>query len=98
MNRANSELVVVDIASSKKTILTQDRIAISSARWSPNGEQIAFISKVSSAKDALSQIFVLPMQGGEAKQVTKAPRGIQHFAWSPNSIDIAFATLNEAEN
>ena len=27
-----------------------------------------------------------------------AIKGVQHFAWSPNSTDIAFATLNEATN
>ena len=38
------------------------------------------------------------MQGGEAKQITKAPKGVQHFAWSPNSTDIAYAALNEPKN
>ena len=97
-NRYNAELVLVDVASSKKTILTQERIAVSSPRWSPNGEHLAFISKASSAKDAQNQIFVLAMQGGEARQITKTAKGVQHFAWSPNSIDIAYATQNEPKN
>jgi dipeptidyl aminopeptidase/acylaminoacyl peptidase len=46
----------------------------------------------------MNQIFLLSMQGGEAKQITKAPKGVQHFAWSPNSTDIAFAALNEPKN
>ncbi len=97
-NRYNAELVLVDVASSKKSVLTSERISVSSPRWSPNGEQLAFISKAGLAKDASNQIFVLSMQGGEAKQITKAPKGVQHFAWSPNSIDIAYATSNEPKN
>jgi dipeptidyl aminopeptidase/acylaminoacyl peptidase len=97
-NRFNAELVLVDVASGKKHVLTQDRYAVSSPRWSPNGEQLAFISRAGQGKDASNQIFLLSMQGGEAKQITKAPKGVQHFAWSPNSTDIAYAALNEPKN
>ncbi|MBK9317393.1 MAG: S9 family peptidase [Bacteroidetes bacterium] len=97
-NRYNAELVLVDVASGKKRVLTQERFVVSSPRWSPNGEHLAFISKVGQGKEAANQIFLLPMQGGEAKQITKAPKGVQHFAWSPNSIDIAYAALNEPHN
>ena len=97
-NRFNAELVLIDVASGKKSVLTQDRFAVSSPRWSPNGEQLAFISKVGQGKEANNQVFLLSMQGGEAKQLTKAPKGVQHFAWSPNSTDIAYAALNEPKN
>ena len=97
-NRFNAELVLVDVASGKKRVITQDRFAVSSPRWSPNGEQLAFISKVGQGKDALNQIFLLSMHGGEAKQITKASKGVQHFAWSPNSTEIAYAALNEPKN
>lgn len=97
-NRFNAELVLVDVATGNKRILTQERFAVSSPRWSPNGEQLAFISRVGQGAAATNQIFILPMQGGEAKQVTKAPKGVQHFAWSPNSSDIAYAASNEPKN
>ncbi len=97
-NRFNAELVLVDVVSGKKSVLTQDRFAVSSPRWSPNGEQLAFISRVGQGKDALNQIFLLSMKAGEAKQITKAAKGVQHFAWSPNSVDIAYASLNEPKN
>ncbi|MFN3754848.1 S9 family peptidase [Flavobacterium sp.] len=99
LNRYNAELVLIDIAlGRKRTLTSQDRFTVSSPRWSPNGEQLAFISKIGQGKEANNQIFVLSMSGGEAKQVTKSPKGVQHFAWSPNSIDIAYAALNEAKN
>ncbi len=46
-NRFNAELVLVDVASGKKRVLTQDRYSVSSPRWAPNGEQLAFISSKS---------------------------------------------------
>jgi dipeptidyl aminopeptidase/acylaminoacyl peptidase len=97
-NRFNAELVLIDVASGKKRVLTQDRFAVSSPRWSPNGEQLAFISRVGQGRDASNQVFLLSLPGGEAKQITKAPKGVQHFAWSPNSADIAYASLNEPKN
>ena len=97
-NRFNAELVWVDVASGNKRVLTQDRISVSSPRWSPNGEQLAFIAKAGQGKDANNQIYLLSMLGGEAKQITKSPKGVQHFAWSPNSTDIAYAALNEPKN
>jgi dipeptidyl aminopeptidase/acylaminoacyl peptidase len=99
LNRYNAELVVIDVASGKKRLLTAaERFTVSSPRWSPNGEQLAFISKTGSGKEANNQIFMLSMAGGEAKQITKAPKGVQHFAWSPNSVDIAYAAINEPKN
>lgn len=97
-NRFNAELVLVDVSSGKKRVLTQDRFAVSSPRWSPNGEQLAFISRAGQDKDATNQIYIISMLGGEAKQITKAPKGIQHFAWNPNSSAIAYAALNEPKN
>ena len=97
-NRFNAELVLIDVASGNKRVLTQERITVSSPRWSPNGAQLAFIAKAGLGKDATNQIFILSMLGGEAKQMTKAPKGVQHFAWSPNSTDIAYAALNEPKN
>ncbi|TRW25891.1 S9 family peptidase [Flavobacterium zepuense] len=94
-NRYNYELVLVDIATGKQRILTQDRIVVAYPRWSPDGSKLAFIAKVSAAKDALAQIFIIPMNGGDAKQITKAPKSVQHFAWSPTSDEIAYATADE---
>ncbi len=98
LNRYNAELVLVDVVSGKRRVLTQDRASVSSPRWSPNGEQLAFISRVGQGSAASNQIFLLAMQGGEAKQITKAAKGVQHFAWSPNSEMITYAALNEPKN
>jgi len=44
-----------------------------SPEWSPDGQQVAFLSR----KGARDQLFVAPAQGGEARQLTSVPDGVQ---------------------
>jgi hypothetical protein len=39
-----------------------------------------FIAKAGQGRDAVNQIFLLSMSGGESKQLTKAAKDVQHFA------------------
>ena len=97
-NRYNSELVLVEIATGKKTVLTQDRQSVLQPRWSPSGDKLAFLSRVGLGKEASNQLFILPISGGEAKQITKTSKGVQHYVWSPNSSSIAYVTEDEPAN
>lgn len=97
-NRFNAELVLVETATGKRRTLTQERTSVSNPRWSANGEQLAFLSRTGQGKEATNQIFILSMFGGEAKQITKAVKGVQHYAWSPNSESIAYVTMDEPKN
>ena len=58
-----------------------------SPRWSPDGRHLAFISD----RGEKNQLFVAPMEGGEARQVTKAKWGISQPAWSPDGKQVAYA-------
>ncbi len=97
-NRLDRELVLVEIATGKQRVLTQERIHVGQPRWSPTGDRLAFLDTVGSGKEALHQIFVLPMNGGEAKRITDAPKGVQHFAWKPDGSALAYATADEPAN
>jgi dipeptidyl aminopeptidase/acylaminoacyl peptidase len=55
-------------------------------RWSPDGRYLYFIS---TRVDNKRQIFRLPVTGGEAKQVTTAPTGVDAFVLSPDGKTIA---------
>jgi dipeptidyl aminopeptidase/acylaminoacyl peptidase len=57
-----------------------------SPRWSPDGQQLAFLSN----REDQQQIFVMRTEGGEAAALTKGKRSVQSFAWSPNGKQIAF--------
>jgi dipeptidyl aminopeptidase/acylaminoacyl peptidase len=41
------------------------------------------------------QIFVMPMGGGDALQITEAPEGVQQLAWRPDGGAIAYVTEDE---
>jgi dipeptidyl aminopeptidase/acylaminoacyl peptidase len=56
--------------------------------WDPDGKQIAFVRTV----DDKSQIFVLPLTGGEAWQLTKMKNGASSPRWSPDGKQILFAS------
>jgi hypothetical protein len=42
-------------------------------------------------------VFVVPALGGYPSVITSTPRGVQQFAWSPDSRTIAFAAQDEPE-
>ncbi|MEO7524463.1 MAG: S9 family peptidase [Ferruginibacter sp.] len=97
-NRYDAQLVLIDIASRKQRVLTQDRPTVSQPRWSPTGEQLTFISKTGQGKDAVNQIFLLSMWGGDAKQLTQTVKGVQHYSWNPDAGSIALVTADEPAN
>jgi dipeptidyl aminopeptidase/acylaminoacyl peptidase len=57
-------------------------------RWSPDGRSLAFISN----RDGESQIYLIPLDGGEAKALTDSKTGIQSFEWAPDGKRMALET------
>jgi len=97
-DRSDSQLVRIDIATGTQQVLTYDRKGVGSPRWSPKGDRLAFEAVAGEGKDAKPQVFVLPMNGGEAKKITDAPNGVEQFAWRPNGQEIAYVTSDEPAN
>src|SRR5438128_551182 len=50
-------------------------------RWSPDGQFLAFLSDRSGS----IQIYLLPLQGGEALQVSNLKQGVTEYSWRPDS-------------
>ena len=95
-NRFDTELVLVDVASGAQRSLTFERRGITQPRWSPDGSSVAFLAITGSAEPPRRQVWVAPMNGGDARPVTDAPGGVQQYAWSPDGARIAFVTADEA--
>ncbi len=96
-NRFDADLVHVDVGSGAQRALTNARRALGQPRWSPSGEEIAFLAQgpASPGRDARPQVFVMSMRGGDPRRVTDAASGVQHYAWSPDGTRIAFAAADE---
>ena len=74
--------------------LTNGKSKDSNPRWSPDGKSIAFVSD----RDGKQQLYLLPVDGGEARQLTEAKRGIGGgFAWSLDGSKIAFSAVPAVE-
>ncbi len=68
------------------------------ARWSPDGAQIAFVSDRVAAP-AKFGIFVMPVtQPAEARQVTTHNQVISELSWSPDGTTLAYTTTFDPEN
>ena len=65
-------------------------------RWSPDSQQLAFISRGEGEKDR-PQLHVIPAEGGEARQVCKMPNGVSDLSWSPDGKRIAFLSVDGEE-
>src|SRR5579862_3770693 len=65
----------------------------SQGRWSPDGKMIAFVRSVErDGKPQPAQIYLLSMDGGEARPVTDMPKGAGEPVWSPDGRSIAFSS------
>ena len=85
-------LLDLDRGSTKQ--LTSGAAKDSNPQWSPDGGSIAFVSD----RAGEQQLFLIPVDGGEARQLTEAERGIDGgFAWSPDGGRIAFSAAPAGE-
>jgi dipeptidyl aminopeptidase/acylaminoacyl peptidase len=56
-------------------------------RWSPDGRTIAFLSD--RAERGTAQAHLIPVDGGEAVQVTRIKRGIDALCWTPDGLALS---------
>ncbi|WP_396213910.1 prolyl oligopeptidase family serine peptidase [Gemmatimonas sp.] len=77
--------------------LTYGERGESQPSWSPDGSTIAFVTArgaVTGDDAPRPQLWLLPADGGEARQLTTARDGVSGYAWSPDGSHIAFLTTD----
>ncbi|HMD48635.1 MAG TPA: prolyl oligopeptidase family serine peptidase, partial [Bryobacteraceae bacterium] len=64
-----------------------------SPAWSPDGKTLAFVrAPEKDGKTQPAQIYLLAMDGGEARPLTDLPKGAGAPQWSPDGRSIAFSS------
>ena len=86
-NRNASNLWLVAISGGEPIQLTQSGHD-SSPAWSTDGKTLAFLSD----RDGTSQVYLLPMNGGEAHAITRLSTGADTVKWSPDGKSIVFTS------
>jgi dipeptidyl aminopeptidase/acylaminoacyl peptidase len=80
-------LYLLDLAiKSEPTQLTFGDKNDNQPQWSPDGKQILFVR----ADDYKSQLWILPLSGGEAHVITKSEYGAVNPRWSPDGKKILY--------
>jgi len=84
----------VDTQTRQARRLTQTADGAGAPRWSPDGHWLAFLSARSGGDESPGkhkrQVWLLPVDGGEAFALTRAPEGVLHYRWAPDSKTVYF--------
>lgn len=86
-DRSTGNLWMIKSDGSQNQKLTTREVDESSARWSPNGDRIAFASST----DEGSEIFMYWVKTGKVAKLTQLPYGPSSLTWSPNGKYLAFS-------
>src|SRR5271157_4876891 len=87
LNRGVSNIWIVPATGGEAIQVTQGGRDTSPA-WSPDGKWLAFLS----AREGTPQVYLLSMEGGEAKKLTQLSTGADIFKWAPDGKSIAFTS------
>jgi dipeptidyl aminopeptidase/acylaminoacyl peptidase len=83
-----SHIWVMDIDGRNARQVTQSEKGENSARFSPDGTTILFVS----AREGNPSLYLMPLRGGEARRLTDISTGVSDPLWSPDGKSIAFAS------
>lgn len=85
-----SQIWVAATDGSMNVQYTRGEKSSSSPAFSPDGQQIAFLS----SRSGKNQIWMMRLMGGEAEQITEVETGVNSFAWSPDGKTLAFTATD----
>ena len=63
-------------------------VNVSSVRWKPDGSSVSFLAK--RGKDKNKSLYVIPVDGGEGRNLLSFDTDISEYSWSPDGARVAF--------
>lgn len=84
-NRFDSKLYWNNIINGEQKVLSS-RKGLGSPGFTPDGRYISFLASGENGR----QLFLLPVDGGEALPLTEHPTGLRRYAWSPSGKLLAY--------
>ncbi len=92
-NKYINTLFLINKSTGYHQTLTHNRPGVSQPEWSPDGTLITFLA---AGSDQKTQIFGLPVEGGEARQLTQNETGVIAYHWSPDGTSIGYLSRDKA--
>ncbi|GIW92107.1 MAG: peptidase S9 [Pirellulaceae bacterium] len=81
-----SELHVWDVRSQRSRPYVSGRVNVSRLGWLPDGSGITFLAK--RADDQFTSLYVIPIDGGEARRVVALKSNLADYALHPNGREV----------
>lgn len=87
-NRRIGHIHRIDVSGENQLQLTFGERGESSPRWSPDGRRMAFLAR--RGTDESNQIYILEMDGGEARRLLSHPTAPSTIQWAPDGQAVYF--------
>lgn len=63
-------------------------VNVGAVKWKPDGRSLSFLAK--RGKDKTRSLYVIPVDGGESRNVLSFDTDIREYSWSPDGTRVAF--------
>jgi len=83
------ELHVVSTRTGESRPYLAGSVSVALVKWRPDGSAISFLMK-RGGEDAVTQVWTIPFDGGEATQATNSGAKIYDYAWHPDGRRIIY--------
>lgn len=88
---STQQIYLMEADGTNITQLTSDSAANYCPVWAPDGQRIAFISKIRTDEGQAESISILDVEGANLVQLISEPAQIYNLAWSPDGQYLAFS-------